>query len=97
MWLLLNMSPEHLQAACRCRERGALSQPLLDGIRWLLSEDAADADKIENVLRSADPLFRKFGAVAAAKLRKENTEPLAFASTMDDDDIKIFADRLRSD
>lgn len=95
--LLLRLSREQLEAAHHCVGPEGLKPPESTGLNWLLSDDALDPSKIERTLGSPDPIFRKFGAAAAARSSKQNKEPLIRASTVSDSDISIFASRLLND
>ncbi|HEV2287314.1 MAG TPA: hypothetical protein VGR81_00005, partial [Candidatus Acidoferrales bacterium] len=77
-----------------CAGQDALNPTLLKGLRWLLSDDALDPARIRQALESSDAIFRKFGAAAAARLHKQQKEPLVCASAVPDPDISIFASRL---
>jgi hypothetical protein len=92
--LLSRFSREQLGAAYHCAGPDGLDPAQSTGLRWLLSDDALDPDKIERALDSPDPVSRKFGAAAAARLHKENKIPLIRASTVADPDISVFVRRL---
>jgi hypothetical protein len=63
----------------------------VDGLGWLLSASAGDADQIESYLADLDAGRRKYGAVAAARMAAYNRGPLVHATSMDEPDIKQFA------
>jgi hypothetical protein len=92
--LLFRLSNEQIEAAYQCKQEGVLESSLRDGLGWLLSADSLVPTKVESVLRGRDSTLRKFGAVAAARLRKTHAEPLLYASTMDDADAREFAARV---
>jgi hypothetical protein len=95
--LLFRMSDEQLRAALSCSEGNRLSPGASDGLRWLLSDDGRLSDRIMDGLRSSDSDLRKFAAVGAARLSKQDKEPLHLASKLDDVDIAKFSSRLLSD
>ena len=89
--VLSRLSTEQIEAASRCTQRDVLSSVHQDGLRWLLSGDALIPDKIKILLASSEGASRKYGVVAAARLRERNEEALVYASTIDDHDIQNFA------
>jgi hypothetical protein len=95
--LLARVSVEQIEAAYRCPEDGALNPSQRNGLSWLTSDGSQVPEKIEANLKGSDPVLRKFGVVAAARLRKVRPEPLICASTVDDADVREFAARLLSD
>jgi len=92
--LLSRLSREQIEAAYLCSQRSALNPVHEDGLRWLLSSDSEIPENIKMALQSPDKLFRKYGVVAAARLRERDKEPLHFASTIDDSDVQNFANGL---
>lgn len=92
--LLFRFSREQLEGAYHCAGQDALNPTLLKGLRWFLSDDALDPARIRQALESSDAIFRKFAAAAAARLHKQQKEPLVCASAVADPDISIFASRL---
>jgi len=62
------------------------------GLQWLLGPRALDQESVATALRSADPVLRKYAAVAARRISGSKKEPLLYAATLDDPDIKKFAD-----
>ena len=92
--LLFRFSREELEAAYHCVGEYGLSPSMSNGLSWLLSGDAIDPVEVKRALGSPDPLFRRFGAAAAARIHKEHKEPLICASQVDDPDISKFANRI---
>jgi hypothetical protein len=62
--------------------------------RRLLSETGPTAEQALAFIRSDNPMLRKYGAVAAARMCVLNLEPLTIASTHNDEEIKWFADNI---
>jgi len=89
--LLSRLSRQQIEAAHLCSQRSELNPVHQDGLRWLLSSDSEIPSNIKMALQSTDNLFRKYGVVAAARLRERDREPLHFASTIDDSDVQNFA------
>jgi hypothetical protein len=92
--ILSRISREQIEAAYLCLEARRSESSHLLGLRWLLSSEALAPDSIGSALRSADPIVRKYGLVAAVRLRKEHPDPLIYASTVDDVDVSKFASDL---
>jgi hypothetical protein len=53
-----------------------------------------DPEEITSWLRSSEPLRRKYGAVAAARIAATTRAPLEFASSLEDGDVKEFAQSM---
>ncbi|HEV2987186.1 MAG TPA: hypothetical protein VG759_02000 [Candidatus Angelobacter sp.] len=92
--MLFRLSRTQIEAAYLCAKTGGLSSSHQNGLHWLLSDDALLPSSIESALQSSDPVVRKYAVVAAARLRKQHKEPLVYASTVDDEDVREFASGL---
>ena len=93
--LLYRLSREQLEAVYTCSRPGTtLAAAHREGVRWLLSADSLSPDKISDAVVNSDPTVRKFGVVAAARLQKQNPQPLVSASTSADGDLRDFANGL---
>jgi hypothetical protein len=84
-------STEQLQAARSQLESARGSSRHASGLKWLLGENAQIPSGVTAQLRSPDPLFRKYGVVAAARLAQTDREPLIEASKSGDSDVQHFA------
>jgi HEAT repeat protein len=62
------------------------------GLRWLLSPEASDANRVKAGLQDKNALIRKYAVVAATRISKTNREPLSYATSLTDPDVKDFAD-----
>jgi len=62
------------------------------GLRWLLSSDSSNPERVMAALQEEDRVMRMYGVVAAARMSKHNRDPLLYASKIDDPDVKHFAD-----
>ena len=92
--VLFHFSRQQLEAAYHCVGEHGLNASMSGGLSWLLSGDALDPVEVNRALASPDPLFRRFGAAAAARIHKVHKEPLISASQGDDLDISLFAKRI---
>lgn len=62
------------------------------GLRWLLDSGANETGEVVSALKqNDDPVVRRYGAVAAARMSEQNPEPLVYASSIDDGDVSDFA------
>jgi HEAT repeat protein len=61
------------------------------GLLWLIGLHASDPMDVKHFLQSQDPLLRKYGVVAARRMSKNNREPLLYATSLSDPDVKNFA------
>lgn len=89
--ILSRVSLEQIEAVRDCLERRRSDSSHLVGLRALLSAEPA---QIIAALSSQDASVRKYAFAAAVRVRKDRPEPLAYASTLDDDDIKGFLSDL---
>jgi hypothetical protein len=85
-------SPGQLKAALAYLEDMVPESPHISGLQWLLSPGASNPNGVESTLQSMDSLTRKYGVVGAARMSKVSQEPLRYASSVDDPDVKNFAD-----
>ena len=92
MDFLSRASREQLQAAL---SHLAVKEPQsrhVGGLQWLLGSDASNPKEVIAALQSKDSLIRKYGMVGAVRMSTGNTEPLFYASSVEDTDVKDFAD-----
>jgi hypothetical protein len=61
----------------------------LRGLRWLLSSEGGNADQIEAALRSEEPLLRKYGLVAAARLLPGDVSRKLLAEAVNSNDAEV--------
>ena len=95
LWLLHHFSGEQLRAASQCSQQ--LSGHLHAGLEWLLSSNASIPSEVKRAINSNDPVSRRFGVAAAARLERGDVEPLQLAAQLKDEDVSEFANRLLSD
>jgi hypothetical protein len=96
-------SLEQLRAGLRHLESSKPDSGHVLGLRWLTSEGGTNIGQINAWLQSSNPLEKKYGVVAATRVASGHeegrgydltvgtTEPLVWAASIDDEDIKRFA------
>lgn len=89
--ILTRVSLEQIEAARNCLELRRSNLSHLAGLSVLRN---GDPNQVITGLRSDDPLVRKYAFAAAVRVHKDHPEPIAYASTVDDDDIKGFLSDL---
>ncbi|HZR64395.1 MAG TPA: hypothetical protein VFA85_04555 [Terriglobales bacterium] len=83
---------DQLQLALSYLEEVEPNSTHVRGLRWLLSPDASDAIKVKAALQDENSLIRKYAVVAATRISKTNREPLSYAASLTDPDVKNFAE-----
>jgi hypothetical protein len=91
---------DFLSRASREQLQGALSYLLITepksrhipGLKWMLSSDLKKPKEVIAALHNQDSLTRRYGVVAAVRMSKDNPQPLFDASSVEDSDVKAFAD-----
>lgn len=91
MW---RASSAQLEAALSFVSTRELDSNYLHGLEWLLSPDAADAEKVKVALRSSDGRVRKYAAVAAARMSGIDSSIISLAASNGDRDVEDFADSV---
>jgi len=91
MDFLARATPQQLQAALNYLEETAPKCPYLKALRWLLGPQSRHPEEVTAFIQSQESICRKYGAVAAVRISKENRGPLFFASSVDDVDVRDFA------
>jgi hypothetical protein len=84
-------SPTHLAIARAGIDSTGVSARHAALLTWLLGEDAQNPVKVLAQLQDSNPLVRKYGVVAAARLAPRNRLPLACAAANTDADVRTFA------
>jgi hypothetical protein len=92
MDFLARSEQEQLQAALSHMESTEPTSTNIQGLRWLLGPGASHSEEVMSALQGQDRLMRKYGVVAARRMAKNNREPLLYAASLDDPDVKDFAD-----
>ena len=92
MDFLARASKEQLQAGLSDLQVSEPNSARVRGLQWLLSPEALDVEGVTTALQSSDAAFRKYGAVAARQLSKDNKAPLLYAASVADPDVKNFAE-----
>jgi len=93
MDFLCRASKEQLLAGLAYLEDTEPESTHIRGLHWFLGSSRTNPKEVISALQSAESLCRKYGVVAATQMSKENMEPLLYASSMDDPDVKRFTER----
>lgn len=91
MGFLSRASLEQLHGALDYFSTSEPDSVYINGLKWLLSEDAGNPEEIISILQKPDAILRKYGVVAAVRASRSNSQPLLYASSVDDPDVKRFA------
>jgi len=91
---LSRLSEAQLQGALRHFEKTAPDSDHVACIRWLTGDCGRNPNEILSFLRSEKALPRKYGVVGATRLAVLNREPLEFAASVQDEDVKQFASSM---
>lgn len=94
MEFLTNASLGQLFAGLNYFEKHRPISEQIPGLRWLSSKDGSNLNSIESLLCSDNPLDRKYGAIAAARLAPSTIQPLLWAAALVDEDVRDFADSM---
>jgi len=92
MDFLSRATREQLEAALSSLEAREPNSMNVRGLRWLIGSHASDLQDVKTALQSQDGVLRKYGVVAARRMSKDNREPLLYAASLSDPDVKNFAD-----
>jgi hypothetical protein len=92
MEFLSRASLEQLEAALSSLEASEPNSVNVRGLRWLIGSHASDPQDVRTVLQSQDEALRKYGVVAARRMSKSSKEPLLYAASLNDPDVKHFAE-----
>lgn len=92
MNFLWRASREQLLAALSHFEMTQPDSVHFRGLNWLLSRDAGNPEEVKDALRNQDSRMRKYEVVAAARMSPNNSEPLFYSASLEDPDVKDFAD-----
>jgi hypothetical protein len=90
---LSRASREQLRAALSHLEVTEPKSTSVAGLAWLLGPSGTNPKQVVSALQSPNDLLRKYGAVAAARMFKENREPFTYAQSIDDPEIRRFTER----
>ena len=88
---LSRASAEQLEAGLSCLSKTEPDSLHLVGLRRLLGGDAGSPNEALSLLGSDSSTLRKYGVVAAVRMAEVTQEPLAVASSIDDEDVSGFA------
>jgi hypothetical protein len=92
MDFLSRATPEQLAAAHSFFEVTEPNSGNARGLAWLIGVRATDPQEIRIALQSPEEEFRKYAVVAARRMGRVNPELLRYASSLNDPDVKNFAD-----
>jgi hypothetical protein len=92
MEFLSRATREQLAAALSYLERTNPQSKNIRGLRLLLGSGAQNPKEATAALHDQDELMRKHGAVLARRLVEIDKDPLLYAASIDDLDVKDFAD-----
>lgn len=82
---------EQLQGALSYLKDNVPQSPHIRGLDWLLRGGVPACNDIMIMLQSPDALMRKYAVVGARKTATTDPQPLHYAVSTDDDDVKEFA------
>ncbi len=92
MDFLSRASTEQLAAALRYLEATNPRSKNIQGLRLLLGSGVDNSNEATVALRGQDALMRKYGVVLARRVAEIDRAPLLYAASIDDPDVKDFAD-----
>jgi len=87
-------SAEKLRAAVKHFQEHEPDVSHMANLKWVDSESASNVADVERMIRSADSLGRKYGVIAAARIARQNQQPLLHGLSSDDTDIREFAESM---
>jgi hypothetical protein len=94
MQFLSLASIEQLRAAATHFQDHQPNSSNLSNLKWIDSEFASNPADVERMIGSTDSLCRKYGIIAAARIARQNQQPLLRGLSSDDTDIKQFAESM---
>jgi hypothetical protein len=92
MDFLSRATREQLEAALSSLEASEPNSANVRGLRWLIESRASDPEEVKTVLQSPEGVLRRYGVAAARRMSKNNIEPLLYAASLSDPDVKNFAE-----
>jgi hypothetical protein len=92
MDFLSRATREQLVAALSYFEATNSRSKNIRGLRLLLDPGAANPNGATTALHDQDDVMRKYGVVLARRVAEINRDPLLYAASIDDLDVKDFAD-----
>lgn len=91
-WKALDFASRLSRSQIEAVARSQPSHRYQPDLEWLLQNDARPAqDEVVARLQSDNPQERRFGAIAAARMVKDDPEPLNLACESQDREVKEFA------
>ena len=90
MFMISNAAPSQLQATTQSLGRSPSDDLHKQGLSQLLLADRLPAEEISSTVRSAEPLLRKYGAIAAWRCRDKFPDLISDLASTADQDIKRF-------
>lgn len=90
MVFLSRASEDQLKAALGWFQRMEPESANVRGLQWLLGPKGTEVEAVEAMLQNSESVMRKYGAVAAVRMAKENRDPLAVAALSNDSEIAEF-------
>lgn len=88
--LTARLSASQLEAALNGIKLSNPTSDHLTGLEFLLNQDSRDPDLIISNLKSASPILRKYGLIAAVRSPGLANEALEYAKSIQDPDIQSF-------
>jgi hypothetical protein len=88
---LSRASEEQLGGALRYFEKTQPDSVHVVGLSWLSSKAQYDVDSVLSLLQDDNPVLRKYAVAAAARIATRYSEPLELASSLKDEDVRLFA------
>ena len=92
MDFLSRASRQQLEAALSFLKTSKPNSKDARGLQWLLGSDASNPEGVMAALQSNESQIRKYAVVAARRMSKDEREPLLYAVSLDDADVKHFAE-----
>jgi hypothetical protein len=92
MDFLSRATREQLLAALSHMETTEPTSANATGLRWLLGPEATYQKTVIEALQLKNDVLRKYAGVAAARISKNQKDALKFAASVDDLDVKSFAE-----
>jgi hypothetical protein len=92
MDFLSRASREQLSAALSYLEETSPQSKNIQGLRLLLGSGPDIPKEATAAVQGQDGLMRKYGVVLARRVAEINRDPLLYAASVDDPDVKDFAD-----
>ncbi len=95
MGFIARIAKANLEAALGHLNSADPHSPYIAKLAWLTGAGADGPEEVTSLLRSEDPVARKFAAAAAFRMARIDKEPLALAAAHSDPDVEKFASDMQ--